>query len=270
MDVAPTFRCRKLGEMPISKCLRNQREWTAFFGSAKKAEKCGSCPCDQGKKIMEGKTMAERECEKCGRTIYSGKFCSVCQQVQKVKETFALAPSPIPDETKSDILSKPTDNPPKQEAAPPPPPKRKQKKVTRPCANCGRDLPIIGKGMCGGCYNIVRITPQEALAEALKDAAERFTGEAPSIKGRRPSGTPGLLPKESLPEPAPEKPVPTVHDPSTTTLSLLFITEQDKRVRDFLQGLADKNRRTVPQQVLWMVECQMAAEREGAAKGSIR
>ena len=64
--------------------------------------------------------------------------------------------------------------------------KRKGQQKTAPCKNCERNLPIQGKGLCGGCRAVTKTTPPERLADALAAAKLRFSD--PDFNGKHHHG----------------------------------------------------------------------------------
>jgi len=257
-----TFHCKKLNnEISIGKCIRNQKEAIEFFGPD--AAKYQSCPCDRGEEMKQ----MERKCDDCGRTLYSGRICSICKRnKQEILDTTKIGE---PENSgKQPVKADDSGKEPVKPAA------QRKKKKTSPkiaeCKNCGRVMPHVGKGYCGGCYAVVRVAPKEELEAALAEAKERFQGVGTPIVGTRRqsrktqeadralhtgeevSRTEDIISPVS--SPAPPHP-PANDDPKVIGIVIPIVTPADFSAYEFINDQADKNRRTIPQQILWMIEC---------------
>jgi hypothetical protein len=189
------FTCGKL-KITITdlNCIHKQKDALKFWGP--EAEKMCSCPCDQGRKIMEGN---------------------------------------MPN-----------------------------KKGT--CTNCGRGpMNIANKeGYCHSCYEAVKeIDDREVKMTALFVAKERLTNPdyarvANHAKTKR-------IDTELVPEPVRQTKQDNVQKapPHTDACPVIVIpirTDADRKAKAFIDGQAHANRRTVEQQILWLIEAAYGSE----------
>ena len=92
------FNCRKLATpMSYTTCLRLQREAIAFFGE--KAELCGTCPCEQGKKIAEEKGMKLNKGQKDKPVVEPNT-----QEGEEIMDEKTSKPGSLEDVTVLDML----------------------------------------------------------------------------------------------------------------------------------------------------------------------
>jgi len=168
------FRCEKLKEkLTVGRCKLNQRDALEFFGP--EAARFGSCPCEQGIKMVGGDM-------------------------------------------------------PKVEA----------------CKNCERILNIIGKGLCGTCYQAqAKETTDEGKIGALARVKVRLAGIGRDSKSMDKDD-----PDQHKGQPAePEK---------SPTITLIF-KGPDARLYSDLCGMASRLRRTPEQQILFMIDGSVQA-----------
>ncbi len=248
------FRCQKLNaEISIERCIRNQREALEFFGA--EASRFQSCPCSRGEELR----MAERKCESCGRLIYSGHICSVCK---RTAEAGALV-----HECRKVSEPLPFSMPESEE--------KMGKKII--CRNCGREKTLSQNGLCGGCSSRIKGKPKEEIEAILAQAKEDFNNPhykpnyKPNYKPTRPasirkagaeSDHPSLhraLEKHWMPV---EFHVPKITTVKSEMINIEICTADDKAAIEFIQDQARKNRRSIDQQIYWMIECHMKADRE--------
>ena len=135
--------------------------------------------------------------------------------------------------------------------------KRKCIHKVRPCSNCGRELPIQGHEMCGGCYGVEKVTPLADRADALAKARERFSH--PDYKS---AGGPHKKKKAgNLTDKVNVGKFPVEVGEMAAHIGISFPeTERNLKVWDYLCAEADRNRRSPEAQMLWTLETLMESE----------
>lgn len=150
------------------------------------------------------------------------------------------------------------------------------------CTNCGRSgLNIANKeGHCHTCHKANKeVVEGEGKESALLAAKERLNDPGYKMAGLK-SKPPTTEKVAKIKERVREMKGSTVHtsghsipdtnksqvsmnaDKPCSNIIIAFITDQDKNVRDYLEKISEQNRRTVPQQLLWMAECEMKGAKE--------
>jgi len=239
--MTPTFKCHKLNnQMSVSRCLANQAKGLALFGP--NAGKYQTCPCDQGIKIKEenqmGTAAVKKHCEDCGRTIYSGRFCSACttkrRRAEYMGETIkekVRVPAEV-TETKTEM---------KMEEV-----KKIKKRPLVVCKECGREMPHQGRGMCGKCYSAWKKAAREAAAPEPKPIYDPFL-DAP---------IPAEPAEKFVIVPVKAKAVKEELARSMV-LALQIADDLDRKVLDFIGAEARRCRRTPEQQAMWMLQSHL-------------
>ena len=233
--------------------------------------------------------MAERKCKGCGRTIYSGMVCSRCKPMEaspvitaettKVEGNAKTDPEGGAIATVSELEKQPNVEGKKMASG---------KRGT--CSNCCRpDLLIFNAaGHCYSCHYVSRGLEGEERQKALDAVKQRLqdpnnkrvssgrTSRIPTIK--QGEGTPRAkvktvatspisksevdLEQISAPVSPPQAAIPTQPDTTIKEIYITIITEEDKAAYLFIEEQARMNRRSIPQQLLWMIECNQVSYNE--------
>lgn len=142
-----------------------------------------------------------------------------------------------------------------------------------PCGNCGRELPIMGHGLCGGCYGVYKKhkdDPAIHLSDALAEAKIRFTDPGCQRSG----GIKTDARAEATADPVDAKPTAAKHEAfrqaaanlrqrltkpdSPPHPDLMFIRIQiqhdDKPLIDEFSRICRRERRTMEGQILAMID----------------
>ena len=166
------------------------------------------------------------------------------------------------------------------------PPKIKEEfmAVTRPCANCGRELTIVGNGCCFVCYTAGKglIGPQRDAALAAVKEKIKSGGLRKGGNRRKPAPAPAAGETKTMsPVKIAEvkmhvkalgaKLAPAGVPEGTPAICLCFIEPRDRTLYAAVLNQAERLRRTPEQQILWMLqnslEQEMGLLAEASAKG---
>lgn len=244
--------------------------------------KCDGC----GRLLHSG-----RLCSACKRKKEAALAPIIRSEAVLITEEVSDLCAPLTIDVEGSIKTDPESGAQRTTGSPEKHPKVEGKKMFRStCSNCDRPnlLIVNAAGMCHSCHGSSRGLAGEERRIALAAAKKRLTdpnykrtakfnaSRIPTLN--TPEGTlraqlenvePCPISKpEASPEPisaslsAPEGTTPTPPDRGVPIIQVPIITEADRSAYDFLQSLSNQNRRTIPQQILWMIECNRSASQE--------
>lgn len=152
----------------------------------------------------------------------------------------------------------------------------------KPCANCEREMSIVGEHCCFVCYHAGKGLEGEEKAAALAAVKENIKGgRIYRGRGRSPF-RPGLQSAPADPAITPRRrkePKPPVDKTPASReedfelsrlITIGFPDECDRKIYDALIGQAARQRRTPEQQILWMLQNAMEYETGLLAEASGR
>lgn len=141
-------------------------------------------------------------------------------------------------------------------------PQDQMKKGT--CSNCEREgvwiVSECGGGLCQPCHNVSKDLGGEDRRIALLNEKTRWAvkkaglSSAP-LKQKDQFANLRKLPKSEILQKNIHQ---NIHDPESSII-IPIETDQDNEAYIFIDKAAAKNRRTIPQQILWMIEREMEA-----------
>jgi ribosomal protein S14 len=119
-------------------------------------------------------------------------------------------------------------------------PKYKGKKQIKPCARCGKERPVVSRGLCGSCYRTVK---NQGKLDELYPAIRRAKKQAKPDAEKQKCETPGRMPLQ-------------LGKSHIITVPLHFNLDEprDADLHRRLVEAADVDRRTMPAEIMTLLE----------------
>lgn len=202
-----------------------------------------NCPVCREKSVPVGGS----ECEFCGwkskgQTVVDQKLTSSSVVDQNREDVNDKSSSPDESAKKQDVQAKP---------------KKKSYKKVAPCVKCGKEGVIVARGLGGCCYHRESKSP---------DFDKNYP---PRIKTRSKTRTQSAGKKELALQTSPPPATPQILDrPSFDAISLqgVALPQSDRDTNLFveLERWAEEERRTLPAQILYLLDEIVSSRRLGA------
>lgn len=210
------------------------------------------------------------ECPQCGELGRPGRQCEHCglPGAKMVLPDVVIQPVSMPVSVVDSVIAD-------YQAAQVKPSSKKSTKPIRACADCGAEKVIVGRGLCGACYPRHK---KNGTLDSLYPAKQSWIKQPTMTKKKCvPIGRLNIeLGEAAAFSPPGVNPAPVAHpwDFPGAVVSVqsgylsnitIPVSERDNDLLTFLEEWAEDERRTLPQQILHLLDGLVADRARGAA-----